>query len=690
MIPKHSNPTQYRTVKKKHQKNLEYYWAHAPYNFVPLPEKVVTVDNPPAQDTYSYNTGYIECTLTTCSPLYTRCAMTPDFYKKYGDTDFYKLNEDQKIERAQFFHRDSIESPIIPGSSLRGMVRALVEIAGFGKVQWVADTPKVSFRSVATPNDPLTVPYIDVLGKNRVKVEAGYLEKAGDEWYIYPAKKLSDIGLQGRDSYLFVRDKDILSKNVPGFVSLNEKNYTPQYHDISFDGVNRGRTGKLFIKNIGSARAGYPYSGVLVCSGNMQETSKDIKSPRKNHVVILEKEKDQKAKKLKISKDGLRNYIEGLTDFQKEHPFDEKMGCLKDGRPVFYVADGNEVHYFGHCLNFRIPAVNSGKIASPRDYVPEYLNRENEIDMAEAIFGYVHSKKACAGRVFVTDANLKSIEGEIWLKRSSSFPPKILASPKPTTFQHYLVQDKEQKHDPDIKSQLAHYGTKSSETVIRGHKLYWHKGEIELKDIEEIDKVKLEKNRTQYTRIMPVRKGVDFLFRIYFENLLDHELGALLWVLTLPGEAGEEYRHKLGMGKPLGMGSVKIVPRLYKSDRSERYKKLFTIDTWAEEISEVNDYQTYVKAFEGYVLNRISPKSQKLCEVERIGTLLKMMEWRGPERSMTRYLEIEPDNEFKERPVLPDPFHIKPPAIQIHSPSNTQPRTRENLRKQNFGGKYRK
>ena len=92
MIPKHDNPT---------------HKGRAPYNFVPLPDKVVAVnvDNIPEQNEYTNNTGYIDCSLTTESPLYTRCAMSPEFFKEDGDTPFYKLDPDtKKNERGQFFH----------------------------------------------------------------------------------------------------------------------------------------------------------------------------------------------------------------------------------------------------------------------------------------------------------------------------------------------------------------------------------------------------------------------------------------------------------------------------------------------------------------------------------------------------------------------------------------------------------
>nr|WP_205369615.1 hypothetical protein [Thermoleptolyngbya sp. PKUAC-SCTB121] len=87
------------------------------------------------------------------------------------------------------------------------------------------------------------------------------------------------------------------------------------------------------------------------------------------------------------------------------------------------------------------------------------------------------------------------------------------SGPKPTTFQHYLVQTKASK--PDLK----HYGSApGTETVIRGHKLYWHKKEptITLENPEEV-------SDTQKTQIKPIKPGVSFQFTIHFENLSDVE-----------------------------------------------------------------------------------------------------------------------------------------------------------------------
>ncbi|MBC8181883.1 hypothetical protein H8E88_12255 [candidate division KSB1 bacterium] len=66
---------------------------------------------------------------------------------------------------------------------------------------------------------------------------------------------------------------------------------------------------------------------------------------------------------------------------------------------------------------------------------------------------------------------------------------------------------------------------------------------------------KWEKNyRTDLKQISAIDVGAKFQFSIAFLNLSDHELGMLLFALTLR----KKWAHKLGFGKPLGMGSVQI------------------------------------------------------------------------------------------------------------------------------------
>jgi len=51
-----------------------------------------------------------------------------------------------------------------------------------------------------------------------------------------------------------------------------------------------------------------------------------------------------------------------------------------------------------------------------------------------------------------------------------------------------------------------------------------------------------------------VKPGTEFAFDLHVTNLSRVELGALLWLLSLP----EDHYHRLGGGKPLGFGSVRL------------------------------------------------------------------------------------------------------------------------------------
>ncbi len=677
---KHTNPSRPRRDRT--------VAARAPYNFVPLPHRLALARTPlPSHNASAEGTlsGRIVCQLETCSPTYVRGMMTRQVFEEQGEKGPDKLTVKEKEIRSPFFGTSEmlIEGqpvPTIPGSSLRGMLRMLVEIAGYGRMRWVGREPSFTFRAVAAGNDdPLRNPYQDVLGRFGANVQAGYLIQKDDEWYVQPALKPAAMGWPERSSYLKVKERQIPDRAIPSLIRLNSANYRPQIHVVSFSAaVQTGQKGRYTaVTQIGDHRAGYPYQGTLVCSGNMLETGKAKQlSPRKNHALVLDV--DPKAKRLKIRAEAVQDYLDGLTPFQKEElaAWSKDKGCLGHLRPVFYVVQGNEVAYFGHSPNFRIPARLFGgdRAARPSDFVPEELTNAPQPDLADAIFGWVEEIGAGprsnpadglpagrAGRVAVSDAAYVSHREGVWLSQEP-IAPHTLGSPKPTTFQHYLVQDRSLGHDPDDKSQLAHYGTSPDRTQIRGHKLYWHRGSTP--DIEATAKER--QHESQLTRIMPLKAGVQFEFDIRFENLRPEELGALLWVLQLPGQPDRVYRHKIGMGKPLGMGSVAIVPELHLTQRRQRYERLFAENGW-EEAAQQASPDSYIAAFERYLLvdQQIAPQAAHLADVERIQMLLAMLEWHEGTREWldaTRYMEIEHGankvNEYRERPVLPDPLAV--------------------------------
>jgi len=295
------------------------------------------------------------------------------------------------------------------------------------------------------------------------------------------------------------------------------------------------------------------------------------------------------------------------------------------------------------------------------------LKSDDITDFAEAIFG---KESKWASRVFFEDAVLDKGQGDIFVEEAS---PKILASPKPTAFQLYLEQPKEENTKLE---ELKHWD--NEDALIRGYKLYWHRNSPDNSTKKYSWNEGKAINDTQHTIIKPIKRNIKFKSRIRFENLTKEELGALLFVLDLP----ENHYHKIGMGKPLGLGSIEIKPSLFIVDRKKRYTSLFNNDTWnlgdEDKTGEINDFK---EVFEKYILRNISyndkGNASSLWETPRLKQLKIMLNWNNTEITdwlkKTRYLMIECPhkdidydcicsdsnkdvcNEYRDRPVLPKP-----------------------------------
>jgi CRISPR-associated protein (TIGR03986 family) len=667
--------------------------AIAPYNFVELPEKVVEAEPLPDGDQYHPNkdvelprhTGRIECTLTTKSKLYTRCGWHPDDFAKYSEPPIHQTQkererweEEEKAnwerERreilASFFSHPGDSLAVIAGSSIRGMLRTLVEIVSFGKIDRVSDQQHFFFRAVAADKeDPLNKEYEKYIKPKNIK--AGYLVERQDGWFIRPAMAV--------DNAPFVWVKEDKLGAISGFIPMRDlSKYRPQYFiNISFQNIYT-KNGRSFAGKVSDNCSTYQYQGVVLTSGNMLEggTNPDALK-RKNHCIV--REPNPNVELIPISEDAIGHYCSALTPFQqKEPPFDENRGVLKNGRCIFYCQPqpGQPVTLFGQSPYFRIPysPQGNGQASTARDFIPHFLKDSKDkpaiTDIAEAIFGFVRRDKQSekkeqsrAGRVFISDGILKPNQEEKVQESLDREPtPILLSSPKPTTFQHYLVQTSEKKLE------LKHYasepptqtedGEKSGKTVIRGHKLYWHKpSKIEVPTNSE----------TQTSLIKPIDESIDFSFTIYLENLSKVEFGAILWVLKIAED--DKYCLSLGMGKPLGMGAVKMkIDKLCLGDRCQRYNTLFTDNNqweYGEGTNTESEREECIKAFEDYVLKNIHEndhpegrKATSLDELPRIKMLLVMLQCEGLKNSGdAEYMSIQP-NEYKDRRVLPTPLQI--------------------------------
>lgn len=549
--------------------------ATAPYNFVPLNDKVVpTEEMPPDFDRYyigKTNTGYIELNIETKTPIYVHGTLTETEVK----------NKVEGKNKSDFF--SPAEKLRIPGSSLRGMIRTLVEIMSYGKFGFF-DKKRLYYRGMAD---------------KAISLRAYYQQKIGT---VY-------AGILYKDKLTYFIEQTSFSKiSKP---------------DAQLKVTALGKTYKKFkFYDVGTE--------FLVVSGDM---------PGKNNDWLIRK-KNGSGIKIEVSKEDVDSYANDVTR-EKNAPnlYDlisrQKIkDTKKDGVPCFFVKwkdkDGKGRVSFGHTRMFRLAYVST-----VGDHIPETLKKDFPLDIPEAIFG---NEKTFACRVFLEDAFLKDPTGN----DCEGEKVVTLLGPKPTTFQHYLVQTEENM--ANHPRNLAHYDS-NPPTAIRGYKLYWHRENQTYKN------TKFDSNIDN--KIQPVKADKTFTGRIRFENLYAVELGALLSALDLP----QDCCHKLGMGKPLGLGSVKITPTLHLSKRKQRYESLDA--EWgevSESTKEGEKIKDFKDAFEKYVLSKLGENGKSFWELERMKELEKMLKFDPkPKDSATAYMTL---GKFSDRKVLPSPSDI--------------------------------
>ena len=213
-------------------------------------------------------------------------------------------------------------------------------------------------------------------------MRAGYLVQRGDDWFVQPALTAREIGLPGDEAFLKIKEHNISGHDLPGLIRLDDPRYRPQIHPVRFDvETRRSQRGDYpAVTRLAAAKgSSLRYQGHLVCSGNMKEASKgrEQRSPRKSHALVLLP--NERARTLKVRPQAIQDYLAGLTDYQMEMltdwsgKYSAKLGCLGDLKPVFYVAEGNEVIRFRPLAQFPHPGAALRR--SPRGHAARLRSR---------------------------------------------------------------------------------------------------------------------------------------------------------------------------------------------------------------------------------------------------------------------------------------------------------------------------
>jgi CRISPR/Cas system CSM-associated protein Csm3 (group 7 of RAMP superfamily) len=211
----------------------------------------------------------------------------------------------------------------------------------------------------------------------------------------------------------------------------------------------------------------------------------------------------------------------------------------------------NVVETLGNgCLTLFSGTYERNQINYNREVAPGFQHCEltDKLCIACRMFGMLkeRSRGVFLGKVTIGDAVVKADTLQLY----EPLYTLALMEPKPHHNSFYL--DENQTH-------------------IAGRKYYFH---------HNPNKVPQQENRlilfgrTQANRyIQPIDRNTGFQCQLEFSNLEEDEFGLLMLAVTLE----EQMRHKIGYGKPMGLGSVYLYPKhLTLIDYSTRYTEAGT------------------------------------------------------------------------------------------------------------------
>ncbi len=233
-------------------------------------------------------------------------------------------------------------------------------------------------------------------------------------------------------------------------------------------------------------------------------------------------------------------------------------------------------------LKFRLGREKRTYEKSPKDLLDFSLrsaDKMSKLSPADRLFGWVPqqsgSDQGYKGRIRVVcedDARSEIIQHF----DGKDLPLTILGEPKPAQGRFYVAKDKKgtPQEDGISKEQAGYSGGKG----LRGRKQYWHHKGLEAGQARDywkssVDDRTQQQNNGRYQEYRRpnkngepqkdaqnrsitgwIKPGTVFKASLYVQNLQTEEIGALLWLLSLPSD----HYFRLGYGKPLGFGSVRI------------------------------------------------------------------------------------------------------------------------------------
>jgi CRISPR-associated protein (TIGR03986 family) len=548
-----------------------------PYNFVPLEGKCDRKSIKKYVEGKKRLTGYIECTITTLTPLIIpntsndkalHGADSKDDFKEGNSYDFYSYTNLEKNKPGERLHQWSM--PVIPGSEICGTIRSVFEAAFNGCLSSI-DLERTLHRRSLVPKTP------------------GILRKSDSGWEIVKCERvmlntgLAHVSSEKKDRIKDNRSNDDISR-FGKYVSSDAYSQWQEGDVISV--IKSNETFKT--------RNGFYDTGFYVAVDYAQETRTDggWKSgflhkgepfSRKHHESVFIPSDPEviipvDAKEVELLCEVLRQYADNKINKHKDassndngqakhsgyvhlkNPLEKLEIGARDAQMLVYYStyqDGSVIK-----AAYLAPAMISKEVYHRT--LKEILEAHGEYQPCEtredvcpacALFGMV-GDSAIGSRLRFSDATVVGQEADASQYYRDYVLPEM-GEPKPGTVEFYTdPPDGVEKH----KGDHSYYMSWSYDYVwqdrnefrlldkkeirLRGRKFYWHNDNLKVSRANSVAKMR--------QRVRAVKEGVIFSFRVYFDRITEEELAHLHWALTF-NDAG--CAHKFGKGKPLGFGS---------------------------------------------------------------------------------------------------------------------------------------
>lgn len=237
----------------------------------------------------------------------------------------------------------------------------------------------------------------------------------------------------------------------------------------------------------------------------------------------------------------------------------------------------------------------------------EACSNANSLCIACRIFGMLAKRSVHKGNVSISDA---IIEGNFEMMGRRTLKPLMTPKPRHTAF-----------YNPG------------------GRKFYFHHPSLTQPEGENLTSWTQERQNQYNSTVNPVAPGASFTFEIDFYNLKKDELQLLLYSLVLE----PDMRHKIGLAKPLGLGSVHVtIKRLSLMNPLLRY----SANEGEEEIYEETKLDRYINDM---ISNYVNSKTDNLVDLKRI------WKWDPGDKTIYRY---PTQDWFGNHPL--DPISVTP------------------------------